>query len=79
MLPGSAPGGGWRDIQPKQVEFAPLQQFPLDVIPRVEADGRRQGQGKTHVEPGLLAFGADRLDFQGIGRFHFFQKSSCFW
>jgi len=37
-----------------QMEFAPVQQFPLDVIPRFQADGGGQGEGKAHVQPGLL-------------------------
>ena len=36
---------------------------PLDLFAGLQADCGRQGQGKIDVEPGLLAFGADGLNF----------------
>ena len=66
-------GGRRRRVQAHQVQFAPVQQFPLDLVAGLEANGGGQGQWKTHVEPGLLSFGADGLDLQRIGvRLHFF-------
>ena len=46
-----------------QVQFRAIEQFPLDFFTGLQADGRRQRQGKIDVEPGLLAFGADGLNF----------------
>ena len=66
-------GGGRRGLDANQAQFVPVEQFPLDLIARVEADGGGQGQGKTHVEPGLLSLRANGLDFQRIGGWwHFF-------
>jgi hypothetical protein len=72
LFSGSPWGGRGRGRQANQMQFAPIQQLPLHAIARIQSDGRRQGQGKTHVEPGLLALRADRLDLQRIGRLHFF-------
>ena len=45
------------------MQFAAIQQFPLDLIPRIETDGRRQSQWKADIKSGLLALRADGLDF----------------
>jgi hypothetical protein len=60
-------GGGRRRGQAHQVEFTPIEQFPLHLITGLQADGRSQGQGKADVEAGSLATGTDRLDTQRIG------------
>ena len=52
------------------MQFATIQQLPLDLIARFEADGRGQGEGKTDVEPRLLALGTDRLNLERAGRLH---------
>jgi hypothetical protein len=35
----------------------------MDLFAGLQADCRSQGQGKIDIEPGLLAFGADGLNF----------------
>jgi len=73
MFRGPAFGRGRRRAQAHQVQFSSVQQFPLDAVAGVEADGGGQGQGKTHVEPGLLSPRSNGLDFQRVGgRLHFF-------
>ena len=37
------------------MQFTPIQQIPLHLIAGIEADGRGQGLGKTHVKPGPFA------------------------
>ncbi len=66
--------GGWRrGLEANQVQFASIQQLPLDLIAGVEANGGGQGLGKTYVEPGFLPPRTKGLDFQGIGGLlHFF-------
>jgi hypothetical protein len=44
-------------------KFSAIEQFPLDFFTGLQADGRRQEQGKIDIELGLLAFGADGLNF----------------
>ena len=66
-------GGGRRGLDANQAQFVPVEQLPLDLVARVEADGGGQGQGKTHVKPGLLSLRANGLDSQRIGgRLHLF-------
>lgn len=45
------------------MEFAPIEEFPLHLFARSEADGRGQRQREIDVETRLLAFGADGLHF----------------
>jgi hypothetical protein len=54
------------------MQFATIQQFPLDLIARFQADGRGQGEGKTDVEPRLLALRTDGLNLERIGGLHLF-------
>ena len=66
-------GGGRRGINANQVQFAPIQQLPLELIAGVEPDGSGQRQRESHIEPGLLALRTDGLDLQRIGGLpHFF-------
>ena len=67
-----------RRAESDQVQFAPIQQFPLHLITGMEADGGGQGQRKTHIQPGLLSLRTNRLNFQGIGRRHFFRRVDRF-
>jgi hypothetical protein len=60
------------------VEFAPVKQFPLDLIAGPQADGGGQGQGEAHVEPGSLAFGTNGLNAQGVGHRHIFSPVDRF-
>jgi len=48
------------------MEFASVQEFPLDELAALEADGGGQSQGDGDVEAGFLGGGADDLDFDGI-------------
>jgi hypothetical protein len=50
----------------KQVEFASVQEFPLDVFAGLEADGRRQRDGEVDVEFWFLSFGSDGLNFEEV-------------
>lgn len=59
------------------MQFVAIEQFPLDMISRIEANGGGHCQGETHVEPGLLSLGTDGLDFQGISRLHFVCDFAC--
>ncbi len=52
LLAGSGFGRGTRRVGAQEVQFPPVEQLPLDFFPRLQADGRRQGQGEAHVEPG---------------------------
>ena len=74
----SASGRRRRRLGPHQVQFAAIQQFPLDSFAALQANGGGQRQGKADVKTGLLALRSHDLNFQRIGRLHFFQKSSCF-
>jgi hypothetical protein len=56
-------GGGLRWIEPNQVKFAPVQQFPLDGFTGLHSDGGSQGDGEVDVEPGGGALGANGLHF----------------
>ena len=67
---------GCRD--PGEVEFSPVEQFPLDFFSGSQTDGGGQRQGEVDVEPGLLAFRPDGLNFQGIGGGVFFSFRSVF-
>lgn len=73
FLLGGALGQGRHRGKAHEMEFAALEQFPLDFVPGLQTDGGGQGQGKAHVEPGLLPARTDGLDFEGIGDGHFFR------
>jgi len=45
------------------MQFTPIQEFPLDLVPGVEPDGRRQGEREINIETRLLFAGANRLHF----------------
>jgi len=47
-----------------QVQFASVQQFPLDGFTGFQSDGRGQGQRNVDIKSRLLAFGTNRLHFQ---------------
>lgn len=44
-----------------QMQFAPVQELPLNFLCRLQTDRRRQGQGKADVESGILSSGSDGL------------------
>ena len=71
-LARSSLGGRWGGGQADQVQFVAVEQFPLDLIAGIEADGRGEGQRETDVEPRLLSLRADGLDLQRIGGWHVF-------
>ena len=63
-------------LVPDEVEFPALQQFPLHLVTRLQADGGGQGQGKTDIQPGFLSARAHGLNAQRISDFHIFFESS---
>ncbi len=46
-----------------QVEFPTVQQFPLDLLTRLQADRRCQRDWEIHVEFWVLPFGPNGLHF----------------
>ena len=63
---------GWRrGLGTEEVKFAAIEQLPLDLFSRFQADGGGQGQGEAHIEPGVLSARTNRLDPQRIGSRHF--------
>ena len=58
------------------MEFAPVEQLPLDLFAGLQTDGHSQTEGKAHIESGILPFGADGLHPQRIGEGHFFLHQS---
>jgi len=64
VFPGVLAGTGKRRIDSDQVEFSPIQEFPLDLFPRLQADGGGQRDWEIDVELGFLSFGADGLHFE---------------
>jgi hypothetical protein len=60
------------------VKFSAVEQFPLDLFARLQSDGGSQREGKAHIQSGILATGADRLNPQGIGGLHFVLIESIF-
>jgi hypothetical protein len=62
-----------------QMEFTPIQKFPLNLFPGFQPDGRRQGQWKAHIESGVLAARADGLNTQRIGSRHFLGLDCWFY
>ena len=47
-----------------QVEFPAVQEFPLDLFPRLQPNRRRQRDGEVNVEFWVLSFGPNGLHFQ---------------
>ena len=60
------------------MKFTPIEQLPLNLFSRFQADGGGQGQGEAHIEPGVLSARTNRLDPQGIGSGHFLVIESMF-
>jgi len=50
-------------MQPEQMQFAAIEQFPLDGFAGVESDGGSEGDGEVDVEPGRGALGSNGLHF----------------
>jgi hypothetical protein len=48
------------------MQFASVQQFPLNEFTGLQLDGRREGLREVNIEFGRLAFGSDCLNFQWI-------------
>jgi hypothetical protein len=63
---GALTGGRRGRGEADEVEFIAVEQFPLDRVAGVEADGGGQRDGDVDVEFGAVALRADGLDFQGI-------------
>ena len=66
-------GSGRRHLVAHQVEFAPVKEFPSNLVTGVETDGRCQRQWEVDIKTGLLLSGTDGLHFEGIfgGGWHF--------
>ena len=64
-----AEGGRWTGTP--QMQFTAVEEFPLDLFARLQADSGRQGQREADIEPGILSARTDRLHTQRVGRFHF--------
>src|SRR2546425_1086874 len=61
---GRAPSSArWLDFWTDQMEFAAIEQFPLNGFARLHADGGGEGQRKADVETRLLALGTTGLNF----------------
>ena len=56
-------GQGFGRIDTGQVEFAAVEQLPLDIVTGGQTNGGSQGQREIDIKPGLLVFRADRLNF----------------
>ena len=54
------------------MKFLAVQEFPLDLVSRLETDGGGEGHGEADIQAGVLSAGADGLDPQGIGGLHLF-------
>lgn len=52
------------------MQFAAVEQFPLDFLAGLQADGGGERQREVDVESGLLALGADGLNFKRIFCLH---------
>jgi len=66
-----AVGGEWgRGVHANQMQFATVEQFPLDLVARLQADGGGQREGEIDVEARLLSLGTDGLDFERIFCLH---------
>ena len=62
----SSAGLGGRNSFSDQVQFASVQEFPLNFLSGFQPNGRSQGNGKVNVEFWLLPFGTDGLHFEQI-------------
>ena len=56
-------GGRLGRLQADQVEFAAVEQFPLDGFASLHSDGGSQRDGEVDLKPGRGALGANGLDF----------------
>jgi Transposase DDE domain group 1 len=65
VLAASCPslGFGWGNIFSDQVQFASVQQLPLDLLSRFQPDGRSQGNGKVDFDD--LGSRRVQADFSG--------------
>jgi hypothetical protein len=52
------------------VQFTAVEQLPLDFFAGLQADGGGERQREVDVESGLLALGADGLNFERIIGLH---------
>ena len=57
------------------MEFTSVEQLPLNLFTRLQADGRCQGQREAHIEPRVLPARTNGLHPQRIDTFHFFAES----
>lgn len=56
-------GQGFGRINTDKVEFATVEQLPLDIVAAGQTNGGGQGQREIDIKPGLLVFRTDRLNF----------------
>lgn len=61
------------------MEFAAIQQFPLDFIAGLQTDRGGQGQGEADVEPGSLTTGTNGLNAQGVRHRHSIAWNDVFY
>ena len=52
------------------MQFATVQEFPLDPFTGFQADRRSQGQREINIQPGRLALGPNGLNLQCIFSLH---------
>ena len=71
LLAGSGFRRGGRGVWTSKVKFTSVEQFPLDLFSRFQADRGGQSQGEAHVESGVLSARTNRLDPQRKGGWHF--------
>jgi len=60
---GLCAGFGWGNSFTNQMEFASMEQLPLDLLPGFQPNGRGQGNGKIDVKFRGLALGPNGLHF----------------
>jgi hypothetical protein len=60
------------DFWTEEMELAAIEQFPLNGLACLHADGGSQSQREADVEARLLALGTTGLNFDGISGLHFF-------
>lgn len=56
-------GGGVHGMRSEEVKFLAVEEFPLDLLSSLQADGGGQRQGEIDVQPRLLTLGSDGLHF----------------
>ena len=56
-----------------EVEFASVEEFPLELLTWFQTDGDGQGHGKVDVKTGVLSARADGLHTNWKGSRHFFE------